>query len=127
MKYVLISFILLATLPSCTNSLQKEFEKKYADAMYIHDEAMANMSALVKLKRKISNNPALPETEASEAISLLDKADKQMMLWMRNFKKPTEVNESSISYLDKQIAEIKEVADKIDLAISTAQKLLDEK
>jgi hypothetical protein len=50
-----------------------------------------------------------------------------MMVWMRNFKKPTQVDEAAIAYLEKQLESVQLMADEIYAAIENAQSLIKER
>jgi hypothetical protein len=131
MKYQHILIIILTAClfaTGCSSPIDKEYEKLYAEVMLIHDEAMSEMHQLVMLKKQIQSDTVLAlSTQGVEAIQMLEKADKHMMVWMRNFKKPTQVDEAAVAYLEKQLESVQLMADEIYAAIENAQSLIKER
>lgn len=120
----IIAMIATFFIAACTSPIDQEYKKLYEEVMIIHDDAMSEMHHLVMLKKHIQSDSSLATTEqGQQAIQMLDKADKHMMAWMRNFKKPQQVDEAAIAYLEKQLDAVQLMADEIYGAIDYAEKV----
>ena len=100
--------------------------------MDVHDDAMAKMSQLYDLEINLKNTvdsldkPELEKTKTT--ISALQKANKDMMAWMGQYKDPKpEVEMDSVEkYFAEQMILIKEVKHLTDSSIAQANQLLEE-
>ena len=88
-KYIILTIISMC-LYACGTS-ESEFERLMAETMEIHDRDMKRMSELMTLKSKVKT--AIATAQPSELMELkqvlddLERADREMMQWMRNFAK----------------------------------------
>jgi len=101
----------------------------YDEVMNIHDEVMPKMEDLYKakvaLKSKITNSPALPESEKQKintTLAELDSASESMMVWMRQFNPPPDSVgvDKAKAYLEKELEKVKEVKENIQQALQKA-------
>jgi hypothetical protein len=119
-----VAMIALLILSACSSPIEQEYKQLNAEVMKIHDDAMSEMHKLVSLKKKIMSDSTLSSTdEGVQAIKMLEKADKHMMAWMRNFKKPEQIDEAAIAYLEQQLESVQLMAEEIYGAIEYAEKV----
>jgi hypothetical protein len=120
-------------------------DPRVAEVMAIHDSVMPHMSAIMNLKQKITTD--LKSTDSSlavkatdilkkrkeEAFALhiqLDKADKEMMNWMHQYKADTLVKlseEQATAYIAEQKQKIETVRDQMNKSIADARAFIDKK
>ncbi len=100
--------------------------------MKIHDEAMAKMDVIYKLKKQvkgiadslqqdsIANSETL--TAAYKNIEALELADESMMSWMRNYQIPkTKDTPEVMKYLEDEKEKIQEVSQLMNMNIAEAE------
>jgi hypothetical protein len=127
--------VLLATLFFSCETDKKSVEELQADVIEVHDEVMPKMDDIMKLKAqlkliKADTAEVLPSDElilVNNLIDNLEKADKSMMNWMRNYDSLMEgmSEEEKLTYLMKEEAAIKLVKQKMLSAISEAKIFLE--
>lgn len=118
-------------------------DPRVAEVMSIHDSIMPQMSAIMDLKQKITANLkttdsllAVKSTDAlkkrkEEALALyikLDKADKEMMNWMHQYKADTLEKlgkEEATAYIADQKQKIEAVRNQMNKSITDARAFLD--
>ncbi|MEZ4884126.1 MAG: hypothetical protein R3E32_05240 [Chitinophagales bacterium] len=122
-----------AKTPSEPISQVKELQK---EVMKIHDEAMAKMDLIYRLKKQVSsladslmkNDPSLtPKAKIgfNEYIISLEAADESMMNWMRNYKAPKDKSEEeAMAYLQDQMQKIEKVKKEMNEAITGAEEFV---
>lgn len=103
----------------------------YEEVMKLHDEGMARMDEIYRLKKeltdKIASTPDLVKEkrkEIEEKISKLDSASRGMMQWMRSFHPETDSldDEGYRKYLESEMEKVKKVKDDIMDAIARAKE-----
>lgn len=103
----------------------------YEEVMKLHDEGMARMDEIYKLKKeltdKIASAPDLVEEKRKaieRKISSLDSASRGMMQWMRSFHPETDSldDEGYRKYLESEMEKVKKVKDDIMDAIARAKE-----
>jgi len=127
--------VLLATLFFSCKTDKKSVEELQADVIEVHDEVMPKMDDIMKLKAqlkliKVDTSEVLPSDElvlVNNLIDNLEKADKSMMNWMRNYDSLMEgmSEEEKLNYLMKEEAAIKLVKQKMLSAISEAKTFIE--
>jgi hypothetical protein len=139
----LIIFTLCIALVSCGKSGHENHEDHdggagenpeqglYDDVMKLHDEGMAKMDEIYKLKEElkeqISSAPELVEEKRKDIeakILKLDSAQKGMMVWMRSFNPDVDsLDEQEYhKYLESEMEKVKKVKDDIFEAIARARQ-----
>jgi hypothetical protein len=120
-------------------------DPRITEVMAIHDSIMPAMSALMDLKQKISNalkttdsllavkSSAVLQERKEKAFALhtqLDKADKEMMNWMHQYKADTLAKldeEQAKAYIADQKLKIETVRDRMSKSISDARAFIEKK
>lgn len=105
----------------------------------VHDEAMARMGEIHRLKKELRNilrNVSSPlDTDAREKVSQvlvhLDKADNGMMSWMASFKQPNSLRQQMshdeiMAYMKAEKVKVDAVKTDIEESITAATALLGE-
>jgi hypothetical protein len=136
----IIIFMLCITLVSCGKSGQERHDEEakenpeqglYDDVMKLHDEGMAKMDEIYKLKeelkQQIASAPELVEEKKKDIeakIVKLDSAQKGMMVWMRSFNPNVDsLDEHEYhKYLESEMEKVKKVKDDIFDAIARARQ-----
>ena len=127
--------LLIISALSCEKKTSEEEEKRAAlkkEVMDIHDYAMAKMGTLHDMEMKLlaatdsTNEEQM--TMAASKINALQKADKDMMDWMRQYKAPTKEMpfEEVEKYLSVQKEMIQKVKEDTDKSIEEAKALLEQ-
>jgi len=103
----------------------------YDEVMKLHDEGMARMDEIHRLKEdlknKIESAPELVEEKRKDIeakIAKLDSASRGMMAWMRNFHPEADTldDETYQEYLESEMERVKKVKDDILDAIARAKE-----
>ncbi len=98
----------------------------------VHDEVMPRLSEIFNLsqalKEKLVQNPAMPTAQKQEiqaALDSLKSADDGMMIWMRQFRPPTDTSarEAARDYLKQEMVKVTKVKSSILSSIERAKKL----
>ncbi len=100
--------------------------------MAIHDEAMARMGDIYKLRRTLRSMrdtlEAQQQTDSTTVLALeqeisgLNKADEAMMQWMRQYSAPdTLQHEQAMDYLQQELVKVERVQTIMDSTIEAAQ------
>jgi hypothetical protein len=105
----------------------------YEEVMKVHNEAMAKMDAVYRLredlKKKASETPGLSaekKKEMEDMVLKLDSANESMMTWMHEFKpEPDSIagEEKVREYLETEMEKVKKVREDILEAIDRAKAL----
>ena len=108
-----------------------EQQQLYDDVITIHDVVMPKLSQISSLKSQIEDRMEVAQDsiERAEWLSLmlqLDRADESMWVWMRQFKPEMDslVTEKDMNYLQQQLAEVEQVAEKINSSIAESEQAL---
>ena len=106
-------------------------ENLETEVMALHDEAMADMSKIYRLRRNLTTlRDSLTAQSADTALTnlltrrilQLDEADEAMMDWMRNYKSPdTLAHQQAMLYLQDEHKKIARVKSLMDSTISNAK------
>lgn len=103
----------------------------YDEVMKLHDEGMARMDEMYKLKEElkdqIASTPQLVEEKKKDIeakILKLDSAQKGMMVWMRNFHPEIDSLDAEAynKYLEAEMEKVQKVKDDIFDAIARARQ-----
>ncbi|GAA5042908.1 hypothetical protein GCM10011506_45850 [Marivirga lumbricoides] len=129
----LLGFILSASLQSC-NSKEKDIEVLKDEVISIHDEVMPRMDELMRLKGELKemqntlDSTATQESkrEITRHITSLNKADEEMMNWMRKYDPQMEnkSEQEKLDYLESQKIAIKMVRQEMLSAIAQSEEFL---
>ncbi|GAB3529770.1 hypothetical protein GCM10027443_09560 [Pontibacter brevis] len=135
MKKHLIQIILPILLLTACHTGQTEAtqqEELEANVMTIHDDAMAKMGDIYKLRRNFrSLRDTLAAQQADTAtlqalqqqIDELNQADEVMMVWMRNYSAPDSLqHEQAMRYLQQELQKIERVQTIMDSTIAAARQ-----
>lgn len=128
MNYFLFGFFVFFI--GCQNNQSNHFAVDIdKEVMQKHDEAMAKLSEVLKLKRQI--NQRLDSTfnqvikDSLQAISVrLYKADKMMLDWMHQYKTPNYETDTAVTYLNLQLEKINKVHTITFESIKAAEAIL---
>ena len=108
---------------------QTEGEKLLGEVLYEHDKVMPRMSEIVDLRRQI--NEQLKQAKGAPADTLrrhldqLNPADKAMMDWMHQFKRPDNPSDTAnLKYLKDQKQAMEDVAKFMNQSIEQAQRVV---
>jgi hypothetical protein len=141
--YSFDSFLLLLmiTLIQCDTPSRPEEEKRshpsnedqmFTEVMRIHDEAMARMGELHRVKKGLEelklemNGKEDIEKEITLTIEKIDAADEGMFEWMAAFKDPRSLSDKSqvTRALEAELDKVRKVAEAIDRSIQTGDSLI---
>lgn len=127
-----ISFflVLLFSFGSCKEkSINQTAEapppKLYVEVMEIHDEVMPKTADIHRYKRdlkKIKDSLQITDEQFFNVIKTLEDADENMMVWMAEFKMPSDTNLVT-PYLENEKIKIQKVSDDIYSSLENAQSL----
>lgn len=101
------------------------------EVMKVHDEVMPKMNDMYALKRtlteKLGDSSSLAEDKKEaikRAISRLDSASEQMMVWMRQYNpSPDSLSEErNREYLENEMEKVKKVREDILTALEKANR-----
>ncbi|WP_299701680.1 hypothetical protein [uncultured Pontibacter sp.] len=135
MKKWLLYLALPLVLTSCQDGSSSETQQKQeleTEVMNLHDEAMADMGKIYRLRRDLSalRDTLQASTTDTATISLLNRriaelneADEAMMDWMRNYKAPdTLAYEPAMVYLRDEHDKMARVKALMDSTIANAKE-----
>lgn len=139
---------LMVVVSSCKpkDEQQERIDKVKEEVIEIHDDAMAKMGQIMKLKQELSRLKSEVENDSVLLVNLSDltKAHDGMMKWMRSFsakfpegtlmgsgesperKVGTLEKESLVQALEEELESVKIVAEDIDKAILNAERTLEQ-
>lgn len=132
-KYLLLLYLPLALLYACNTGAAKADEKAelQTQVMAIHDESMAKMGDIFKLRRQLRTMRDTMEAQQAESTDLLvlqqeinslNEADEVMMQWMRQYEAPDSLQHpQAMAYLQQELDKIKRVRTVMDSTIQAAQ------
>ncbi|WP_296618535.1 hypothetical protein [Marivirga sp.] len=127
-----LSLMLFAFLMISCESKEKEIEKLKSETIAVHDEVMPKMDDIMKLKKSLrakeDSVSSHDSTKIKGLILSLEKSDKVMMNWMRNYDPQMEgmSDEEKIEYLKQQKSSIQEVSEQMRSSISEAEAYLNQ-
>jgi hypothetical protein len=107
---------LFACQETKTNTINIDVQQLEKEVLAIHDEVMPKMSEVISLTHYLDSVVKYKPGQDSLVMvsSLLKKADKDMMHWMRSYKSPEQpYDTASIQYLQKE--KLKVVQLKLDI------------
>lgn len=130
-KSTLLIALPLLLLTAC-NSGGSEKEELESHVMAVHDEAMAKMGDIYKLRRSLRSLRDTLATQQADTATLqilqqqidgLNAADEGMMVWMRAYQAPdTLQQEQAMAYLQEELRKIERVQTKMDSTLSAARQ-----
>ncbi|WP_266202337.1 hypothetical protein [Pontibacter kalidii] len=132
-RYLILLVLPLALFSACQSgdSGQEEKEELETKVLAIHDEAMARMGEIFKLRRSLRVTRDTLEAQQADSTALLslereidglNKADEAMMQWMRQYKAPdTLQHEQAMQYLQQELTKIERVQTIMDSTIKAAR------
>ena len=115
---------LFACQQTKTNTINTEVQQLEKEVLAIHDEVMPKMSEVISLTHYLDSLVKhAPEQDSLVMLSsLLKKADKDMMHWMRNYKSPEQpYDTASIQYLQKEKLRVVQLKLDINNALQLAR------
>lgn len=115
---------LFACQQTKTNTINTEVQQLEKEVLAIHDEVMPKMSEVILLTHHLDSlgNHAPQQDSLVMLSSLLKKADKDMMHWMRNYKSPEQpYDTASIQYLQKEKLRVVQLKLDINNALQLAR------
>ena len=134
-------FFLLFFIPalSCQPQPSEKDQKDKLETrvMAVHDDAMAEMDRIYKLRKELRRLQDTLSTRQTDSTTLkklsrhgllLQQADEGMMDWMRRYKAPSAAmpHDSAMQYLKQQLHKIERVQTRIDSTITAAEKIIKE-
>jgi Mg2+ and Co2+ transporter CorA len=139
MKHTMNRSILLIAMPllllfgcNTVSSEATETEELESHVMAIHDEAMAKMGDIYKLRRNLRSLRDTLATQQTDTATLqalqqqidgLNAADEVMMVWMRNYQAPDSVQQDqAMNYLQQELQKIERVQTVMDSTITAARQ-----
>lgn len=135
MKKQLVQIALpLLLLTGCNSGSSEATQKEELEAnvMAIHDEAMAKMGDIYKLRRNFRSLRDTLEAQQADTVTLqaiqqqideLNQADEVMMVWMRNYKAPDSLqHEQAMTYLQQELQKVERVQTVMDSTIQAARQ-----
>lgn len=118
-----LSIFLFLLLASCGG--QATLDTLTEETITIHDEAMANLANMNRVKRELKAQYGDSTQVIQDVLLQIKKADTDMMAWMANYKAPEDMPvEDAITYMEAQKASISQNRDDIQAAIDAGKKLL---
>ncbi|MHA6248294.1 hypothetical protein ACXYMU_10185 [Pontibacter sp. CAU 1760] len=136
MKKTWILLALPALLWACSPDKKQEEDQAgmlETEVMAVHDEAMAKMGDLYKMRRSLrSLRDTLAVRQADSAtlktlqqqIDDLNQADEVMMGWMRNYQAPDSLQQKeAVLYLEQELKKVKRVKIVMDSTLGAAQTM----
>ena len=133
---IMILMAFLATV-ACGGTTKQAIEEKAgikeklkAEVMSVHDDAMAKMGELYNLEiaiKEATDSTDVDELALAETrIRLLQKANREMMDWMKQYQEPESKNEKEIKdFYSEQMASILKVKVLTDSSIVLANQFLE--
>ncbi|GGG13557.1 hypothetical protein [Pontibacter amylolyticus] len=134
MKKWLLYLSLPLTLVACQGGASEEDRQQTleTEVMDLHDEAMADMGKIYRLRRNLTSLRDSLQAHSTDMaiISLLtrriqelEKADEAMMEWMRQYKAPdTLAHQQAMLYLNEEHQKMARVKALMDSTITNAQE-----
>ncbi len=137
-NFVLLIVLGLALVAACTSQKSEEEQKIESlkkEVIAVHDEAMARMGEIMRLKKELQTKAEADTTvEIQQTIQNLEAADEAMMNWMRGFKFPLTNNAdeaadttdvaAKIEYLQQEKEKMEIIDQQMVKAIGAAKKEL---
>ncbi|MEN7549455.1 hypothetical protein AAG747_16145 [Rapidithrix thailandica] len=136
MKHLQLTHVLLLCLFAVFTSCEKQNENEtlHKEVMEIHDDAMAKMGTLQELSTQLENiitekidSTDTPSVEKARNLILsLQKADAEMMDWMKAYKEPAKETpaEEVKTYLLSEKEKITEVQTLTNNSIQAAEEFI---
>lgn len=135
MKKLTLLLCTLLLLSGCQSgpSTTEQREQLEAEVLELHDNAMAEMGKIYRLRRNMTRlqdtlHTQQPDTtqlqHLSQHITSLNTADEAMMQWMRQYKAPTEdqPHPEAMAYLQQELEKMTRVKQLMDSTITAAQQ-----
>lgn len=127
--HLLFKITLLVCLSLSVIACKKETpkgEQQYKSVMAIHDSVMPRMGELMSLRKQLqeTQTPQNKDTVAA-LMTKMELANKGMMDWMYQFKKPEDLeSETALQYLNQEKLKIQQVKADIEGGINEAKQRL---
>ena len=133
-KHFILLIMPFLLLTGCNTGSREatQQEELEANVMAIHDDAMARMGDIYKLRRNfrsLRDTLAAQQTDSAtlqalqQQIDELNQADEVMMVWMRNYSAPDSLQpEQATVYLQQELQKIERVQTVMDSTIQAARK-----
>jgi hypothetical protein len=133
LKKTICLLFIISGLSACENE-QKVLEKKlHNEIMAVHDEVMPKMGDVNVLKQSVQKYSDITKGEKAElkdslirGVLTLTEADEAMMEWMAKYDYPNPKlsQDETLKYLQAQKDSVKQMSDKIYMAIAIGHQLL---
>lgn len=134
MKKWLLYLSLPLSLIACQGGASDEDRQQTleTEVMDLHDEAMADMGKIYRLRRNLTSLRDSLQAQSTDTATIslltrriqeLEKADEAMMEWMRQYKAPdTLAHEQAMLYLNAEHQKMARVKALMDSTITNAQE-----
>lgn len=135
MKNWFFYLVVVLALSACNdgaNETQQKQETLETEVMDLHDEAMADMGKIYRLRRNLTSLRDTLQAQSADTATIrlltqriqdLEKADEAMMEWMRQYKVPdTLAHEQAMLYLNTEHRKMERVKSLMDSTITNAQE-----
>ena len=135
MKKWLLYLSLPLSLLACQGGSASDEDRQQTletEVMDLHDEAMADMGKIYRLRRNLTSLRDTLQAQSADTTTIslltqriqeLEKADEAMMEWMRQYKAPdTLAHEQAMLYLNEEHLKMTRVKALMDSTITNAQK-----
>lgn len=135
MKNWFLSLVVVLALSACNdgaNEAQQKQQTLETEVMDLHDEAMADMGKIYRLRRNLTSLRDTLQAQPADTATIrlltqriqdLEKADEAMMEWMRQYKAPdTLAHEQAMLYLNTEHRKMERVKSLMDSTITNAQE-----
>ena len=134
MKKWLLHLSFPLALSACQGSASEEDPQQAleTEVMALHDEAMADMGKIYRLRRNLTSLRDSLQTQPSDTATIslltrriqeLEQADEAMMEWMRQYKAPDSLaQQQAMLYLNQEHQKMARVKSLMDSTITNAQE-----
>ena len=128
-----VVFLIICALVVSCQSASPELQQVKDQVMKVHDEVMPLMGELSKVRRRLKQqadslpSDAMHRRMLMQQVGRIEKANDQMMQWMRNYEVGFGNDvKAQLDYQKKQLEEIQAIADDMKKALSEGAELVKE-
>jgi predicted RNase H-like nuclease (RuvC/YqgF family) len=135
MKHWLLYLVAILAFSACgnkENDAQQAQDALETEVMALHDEAMADMGKIYRLRRNLSSLRDTLQAQSGDTATInlltrriqeLNDADEAMMDWMRRYQAPdTLAHDQAMNYLQEEHEKMARVKALMDSTIANAKK-----
>lgn len=128
--------MLCALLFACeSNDPNHKIQNELTDQVWvIHDEVMPKISEINRIQRQLrkltKGQELAPDDPVLDMLTRLEDADEGMMVWMKEFKKPSEMrgeksHDEIMTYLREEMSKVEKVKTDMLSSIKDGQAMVD--